>query len=441
MKYILALVLYVTGMNVPARCQIISTIAGNGNAGYGGDGGKAIAAQLNSPLGVALDKNGNIYVADRFNHRIRKVWTDGQITTVAGNGIAGYGGDGGPADAAALNSPVSVSVDGEGNLYIADLGNQRIRKVDPSGKILTIAGNGTAGFSGDGGAATNAQLNAPRGVCADGAGNILIADAGNHCIRKAGASGIITTIAGTPGINGFGGDGGNAAGAKLYGPYCVAADAAGNIYIADVDNQRIRKINTAGIITTVAGTGAGGYSGDGGPATRAALYEPISVAADGAGNVYIADGWNERIRMVDAAGYISTVAGNGVTGFSGDGGLGTAAKLYHPYSVAVDGEGNIYVADNGNNRVRKVTSAPPDLFIDAFPNPARYSIFVHVASFRREEIKIVVTDIMGRVVNEMPGCLTNTTIRVPLETVPAGVYSVGAVSAKSKTWQRIVLTH
>jgi sugar lactone lactonase YvrE len=359
---------------------------------------------------------------------------------VAGNGIAGFGGDGGIATAAQLNSPVCVHVDAANNLYIADLGNQRVRRVSTSGIITTIAGNGTAGFSGDGGAAASAQLNAPRGVAADAAGNILIADAGNHCIRKINTLGVISTIAGTPGINGFSGDGGPATAAKLYGPYSVATDGTGNIYIADVDNQRIRKIDAAGNISTIAGSGVGGYSGDGGPATVAQLYEPIAVAADAVGNVYIADGWNNRIRIVNAAGNISTIAGTGTSGYSGDGGLAVSAQLNNPYGVAVDNAGNIYIADYGNNRIRRIAYASEHLRLEVFPNPVRARASVMVSSGTREEVRLVVTDIVGRMVKEFNG-RTNSYIEIGLDEIAAGIYSINANTSYGSISKRLVVTH
>ncbi len=275
------------------------------------------------------------------------------ISTVAGSGSAGFSGDGGAATAASLLAPIDVAFDASGNLYIADLQNQRIRKVNTSGIISTVAGNGDYGFNGDGGAATSASLNYPGGVAVDVSGNLYIADGANNRIRKVNTSGIISTVAGT-GVGGFGGDGGAATGAGLNSPGGVAVDASGNVYIADVSNHRIRKVNTSGIISTVAGTGSFGFSGDGGAATSAGLNQPSDVAVDGSGNLYIADIGNQRIRKVSITGIISTVAGNGDYGFSGDGGAATAADLYYPRSLAVDASGNLYIADVGNSRIRKV---------------------------------------------------------------------------------------
>ena len=332
---------------------VISTVAGDGTRGYGGDGDPATAAQLSFPVGVALDAAGSLYIADNDNHRIRKVDAAGVISTVAGDGTRGFGGDGGAATAAQLSGPWGVALDGAGNLYIADIGNNRIRKVDSAGDISTVAGDGTFGYSGDGGPATAAQLSWPRGVAADGAGNLYIADASNARIRKVDASGAISTVAGGGPV----GDDGAATAAQLYSPSGVAPDGAGNLYIADQNNARIRKVDASGMITTVAGDGTRGYSGDGGAATAAQLNRPSGVAPDGAGNLYIADVNNHRIRKVDASGVISTVAGDGTFGFGGDGGPATAAQLNRPAGVALDGAGNLYIADVNNHRIRKVDAS------------------------------------------------------------------------------------
>ena len=332
----------------------ITTIAGTGEWGFSGDGGPAAAARLASPSDVAVDSAGNLFIADRANDRIRKVDSTGTITTIAGTGESGFSGDGGPAIQAALDDPFGVAVDSAGNVYIADTDNVRIRKVDSTGTITTIAGTGESGFSGDGGPAVEAELRHPRGVAVDSAGNVYIADTDNVRIRKVDSTGTITTIAGT-GESGFSGDGGPAIQAALNYPRGVAVDGAGNVYIADIGNHRIRKVDSAGVISTVAGSGS--FVGDGGPATAARLNRPSGVAVDSAGNVYIADSWNVRIRKVDSTGTITTIAGTGEWGFSGDGGPATAARLNRPYGVAVDSAGNLYIADTENVRIRKVDSA------------------------------------------------------------------------------------
>jgi uncharacterized protein (TIGR03437 family) len=329
---------------------VLTVVAGNGGAGFSGDGGPATTASLNYPSGVAVDSAGNLYIADSYNNRIRKV-SGGTITTVAGNGSAAFSGDGGPATSASLDGPWGVAVDPAGNLYIADIYNERIRRVS-GGTITTVAGNGSSGFAGDGGPATSASLLLDdSGVALDSTGNLYIADSGNYRVRRV-TNGTITTIAGN-GTAGLSGNGGPATAASLNAPEGVAVDSAGNLYIADVWNGQIRMVS-GGTITTVAGTGASGFSGEGGPATTASLYYPFGVAVDSSGNLYIADTLNGRIRKV-SGGTITTVAGNGNPGFSGDGGPATSALLDNPNGVSADSAGNLYIADTFNNRIRKVS--------------------------------------------------------------------------------------
>jgi uncharacterized protein (TIGR03437 family) len=331
---------------------VITEIAGTPNMlGLGGDGGASTAALLFGPDGLAVDKNGNVLVSDYGNNRVRKVDPVAlTINTVAGtNAILG---DGGAATTAQLLNPAGTAMDAAGNLYIADTWNHRIRKIDTTGKISTFAGTGTPGYSGDGGAATSAELLLPGGVAVDPFGDILIADTGNNRIRKVEPTGTISTAAGL-GLNGFAGDGGSATIAQLSSPGCVRADTKGNLYIADTGNDRIRKVNVSGTISTVAG-GNGTTYGDGGPATAALLLGPSCLAIDTAGDLYIADTYNSAIRMVNTSGTISTAAGNGKAGFAGDGGAATAATLFFPLDVQLDASGNLYIADTFNSRIRKV---------------------------------------------------------------------------------------
>ena len=344
---------------------IITTVAGDGTTAFSGDGGPATSASL-SPSGVAVDSSGNLFIADSRNNRIRKVSPSGIITTVAGDGTTAFSGDGGPATSASLYLNVGgVAVDGSGNLFIADCVHNRIRKVSSDGIITTVAGGGASGL-GDGGPATSVALSFPSGVAADAAGNFFIADTINNRIRKVSPSGTITTVAGN-GTQGFSGDGGSATSAALQihevavNPTGIAVDGSGNLFIGDTDNERIRKVATNGIITTVAGNGAYGFSGDGGPATSASLQVSAfsngggAVAVDGSGNIFIADTFNQRIRKVSPSGIITTVAGNGAYGFSGDGGPATSASLSRSSDVAVDGSGNLFIADFQNGRIRKVS--------------------------------------------------------------------------------------
>ncbi len=293
------------GTNLPA---VISTIAGPGTAASLGDGGAATNAYLSRPQGVSVDLSGALLIADPGNNRIRKVALDGAITTVAGGGSSG---DGGVATNASLSSPRGITAAASGALYIADTVNNRIRMVNADGIITTVAGNGTAGYSGDGSWATNATLRAPQGVALDCFGNLYIADTSNQRVRKVNGAGIITTAAGK-GMPGNTGDGGAATNATLT-PAGIAVDSTGNLFIADNGSYRIRKVDANGIITTAAGYGVS-YSGDGAQATNAGLYYPSGVTLDAGGNLYIADTSDNRIRKVDPYGVITTVAGRGPAG-------------------------------------------------------------------------------------------------------------------------------
>jgi hypothetical protein len=348
------------GSNLPV---VITTVAGNGTEGETGDGQQATNAELNAG-GVGVDTAGDFFIADSINDRVRKVNASGIITTVAGNGSNGFFGDGSPATNAWLYNPVAVAVDSFGNLYIADEGNNRIRQVGTNGIIHTIAGNGSNAYFGDGAPATNASLFSPTGVALDALGNLYIADRDNNRIRRVGANGLINTFAGS-GTNGYAGDGGTATNANLSTPEAVAVDTLGNVFIADSGNTRIRKVGPDGIIITVAGSGNAGYYGDGGPATNAFFESPAGVAVDAFGNFYMADG-TEHVREVNTAGIISTVTGNAGVGYSGDGGSPTNAKLDEVYGLATDVAGDLFIADTGTNRIRKITAFGPSLPLDNF---------------------------------------------------------------------------
>ena len=372
----------------------IQTVAGSS---LSGDGGPATAAELGQIQGIAADRLGNVFLSDTDNHRVRRVAPSGIITTIAGTGTPGFSGDGGPATAAQLNLPYGLATDLAGNVYVADLGNNRVRRIAPDGTIATVAGGGTAGAA-DGSPATSVPLLTPRNLATDAAGNLFISEFSGHRVRKVTVDGRIWTAAGT-GIAGYWGDGGLASNAQLAFPAGLAVDRNGNLYIADSQNQRIRKVLTGNIMSTVlggapstllytpialavdasttiyvgdssysvhsynlagtwgnaAGTGAAGYSGDGGPATAARLTAVRDLAVDLNSTLYIAD--SVRLRSVNQAAVIHTLAGDGYLHAVGDGGPATSAHLYQPSAVALDYLGNLFVADTGTQRVRQVTSA------------------------------------------------------------------------------------
>jgi uncharacterized protein (TIGR03437 family) len=343
--------LYITDFNNRrirrvASSGVITTFAGTGTPGVSGDGGQATAATMD-PWGLAFDATGNLYVADYG--RIRKISPNGVITTVAGTGRL-YGGDGGPATSAQLHQPSAVAVDGSGNVYIAD-DNPVIRKVATNGIITSVAGTGTSGYSGDGGPATNAQIRGSAGLAADNAGNVFLAATFENRVRKVSPAGIITNFAGN-GTQGYSGDGGPATSAQLNYPSILGVDRTGNLYISD--NGRIRRITPAGTITTIAGNGTSGYSGDDGPAISAQFNGPLGIALDSNGNLFVSDSRNHRIRKIAPNGIVTTFAGTGSFGYSGDGGPAANAFFAFPAGMAIDNAGNLYVADTANDRIRKI---------------------------------------------------------------------------------------
>jgi hypothetical protein len=336
-----------------ANAQIITTIAGTGVGAFSGDGGPATAAEIKLPGGLTSDASGNVYISDWGNARIRKINTSGIISTIAGNGTPGHSGDGGLATAATINGPGQIFVTAAGNIYFSEAQNNIIRKIDASGIISTIAGTGGTGYSGDGGPATDATFNTPIGIAFDAAGNLYIGDFYNNCVRKVNTSGIISTYAGT-GTGGYSGDSGPATAAQLYHTDYLITDVADNLYIDDNANHRIRKVTPSGIISTFAGNGFAGSSGDGGPATAASLNYPGGFVFDGSGNFYLAGDLTNNIRKVSAAGIITAIAGSTVAGYSGDGGLATAALLNTPYTVAFNTSGDLMIADYMNSRIRMI---------------------------------------------------------------------------------------
>lgn len=388
-----------------ARAQNIKTIAGDGTPGATGDGAAATAAKLNYPTGVAVDKAGNVYIADANNNKVRKVSTSGVITTIAGNGTSGFSGDGGQATAAQLKYPTNVAVDLSGNVYITDANNARIRKVTPAGIISTYVGDGSLGYGGDGGQATAAQLHNPRGLHVDAAGNLYIAAVFSQKVRMVDPTGIIVTVAGT-GTSGYAGDGGSAISAQLKDPSGVGKDAAGNMYIADKSSHCIRKVTPTGTISTIAGNDVtADFTGDGGPATAARMKTPIAVKVDKYDNVFVLDMGNNRVRKINAAGVMSTVAGATAVGSGGDGGPATAASFNFPQDIALDTLGNVYIADAGNNKIRKITYVSPAGVVmpsqmgtlAVFPNPSAGAFTIRLGEAGKD-VLVTITDVSGRVV-------------------------------------------
>ena len=407
------------GTNVPNG--IITTVAGGGN---GGDGGPATNASLYSPYGVAVDASGDVFIADTGNNRIREVKTNGMITTVAGKGNGDFSGDGGPATNASLALPSGVAVDGAGNLFIADTDAERIREVSTNGIITTVAGNGLPYYSGDGGPATNASLNSPEAVAVDTNGNLFIADTYNYCIREVDTNGIITTLAGNN-INGFSGDGGPATNASMSLVRGVAVDHAGNVFAADEWNNRIRKISPDGIITTLAG---GGNGGDGGYATNASLARPNGVAVDANGNLFITD-MSSRVQEAITNGIIMTVAGNGTNGFSGDGGNAISASLFYPSAMAVDNAGNLLIADTFNDRIRKVVpDETPTLEVNnvSAANAGNYQV---VASSSGGSVTSSIATLAVATITSQPASSVNAE-----GTVATFSVAVGGVTSSSYQW-------
>ena len=429
MKKIITLLLVIV-CACGAKAQIITTVAGGYDTLNIGDGGPAVDCELKFPYSTALDAVGNLYIADLGHNRVRMVnAATGIITTIAGTGRPAYGGDDSAATVGSLNDPSGVAVDSKGNVYIGDNFNHRIRKVDVAGIITTVAGTNSFGYNGDNISATAAKLYSPHEIAIDSHDNLYICDVLNNRIRKVDTAGIITTIAGNGG-SGYVGDGNAATSGAIGEPYGVAIDASGNIFFADVTSNKVFKINTSGILSTIAGDGSGfGYNGDNIPATNAKLYQPFGVAVDAYSNVYFADSYNNRIREVSPSGIITTYAGEGTQGFSGDGGLAIDAELYGPVGVTLDGSGDLYIADWGNYKVRYIRSTVLAPIINSkirclrvYPNPCRDKINVFVSSDKNEEVLFTIVNVLGQEIGKY-NVTTNVESFINLN-LPAGAYYI-----------------
>lgn len=393
---------------LPVLCQAqtaptytVSAAVGTGTSGFSGDGAAAIDAELNFPSSIVMDTAGNLYIADQGNYRIRKVDTSGNISTIVGDGTNGDTGDSKAATSAEIGSAAGLAVDSSGNIYFSDPSHQVIRKVATNGTITTFAGTGASGFTGDTTAytiaynkannittvvvATSAEIDTPTGIAVDSKGNVYFSDTGNNRIRRVSVTdSTITTVAGD-GTGAYYGDGAGALYSEINHPTAMVFDASDNLYFADSLNHRIRKISAAdGTISTVAGFGEPGKGGDGGLAVNALLHYPSSVAVDSAGNLYIADQLNNRVRLVNTSGIISTIGGSGRFGNGGDGGPALDATMYFPCSVAVDSTGDVYFIDNLNDRIRLLTpEVAPGTTSNATTGPSSGSSNKSVLPVRR----------------------------------------------------------
>jgi sugar lactone lactonase YvrE len=413
-----------------AEGQIITTIAGSGSGTYSGEGGAATAAHLGHIPGITFDFKGNLYLAIPLFYRVVRIDTGGIVTTFAGTGTTGFAGDNGPATDALLGYPACVAADAFGNIYISDASNKRIRKVDTAGIIKTFAGNGLSGYSGDGVPATSTSINTPQGLNFDKLGRLFVADYNNNRIRRIDTTGIITTVAGN-GTYGYTGDSGPATNAEMKNPSCVVLDTSGNIYIGDWGNNRVRKVDVFGTISTVVGNGVAVYNGEGISATTAQI-SVWGIALDDSDNLFIADHDNERVRKVSILiDTINTIAGTGTAGFSGDGGPATAGMLYYPEGLAFDNCGNLFIADLLNSRIRKVTYNPScgdrsslnsvalhfNTAISLYPNPTNTSLTL-TSNDRITTIDI--SNLLGQVVYSHQ--YNAQQVQLDVAALPAGIY-------------------
>jgi sugar lactone lactonase YvrE len=422
---------------------IISTVAGDGKPGYHGDGGNVDSCELYNPLDIYIDTANNIYISDGNNLRIRKLnLATGAMTLIAGNGTTAYAGDNVAATSTGLN-PYGIFADGTGNVYIADVGNNSVRKVNgATGIITTIAGNDTAGFSGDSSLAVNAKLYWPSDVCVDTAGNIYIADMNNNRIRKVNsANGNIYTIAGN-GNTGYSGDGGPATNATFNAPTYICLDRNNNLYISDVNNNVIRKIDaTTGNISTVAGNGTPGFSGDGSAATGAELLAPAGIYVNKTGDLYIADENNDRIRMV-SGGIINTIAGGGSGSGIGDGDLSFYAILSGPSGIYASDSGAVYFADMRHNRIRyiakpnAVTNISLQNALNIFPNPTEGLFTIQLNSLHNNcGLKIV--NMLGESVYDAE--ISRPVTQINLTNQPEGMYFVQLLISGNIVTRKLIL--
>ncbi len=447
MKKTITLLAFITGLGFVTKAQIINTIAGIGTKTYSGDNGQATAAGLYYPIATYVDPaTNNIYICDNYNNAVRMINPAGVITTVAGTGAAGYNGDNIQATAAELDQPISARIDASGNLIIADAYNNRVRMVNKSGIITTIAGTGTGGYAGDNGQATAAELHVPSGIAIDATGNIFISDAYNYVIRKINTLGVITTVSGTH-VNGYNGDGIQATTAEMGITGDIFIDKANNLYIPDVSNSRLRKVNAAGIITTIAGTTTAGYNGDGIQATTANINGPSSVSLDSIGNIYFTDELNERIRMINTSGIVSTIAGNGTTGYNGDGIQATSAELNKPHGIWVNKYGSIYISDYWNNRVRAIYSSVDGIskvsanesIINLFPNPSNGIFNLTIGNYEPWVANsLEVYSILGEKVCSS-GNIKGSQFKIDLNNQPNGVYFVRVKSGEKVYTSKIII--